>query len=282
MELSVVSASCPTAVARPLHKGRGGGGATGRRPYNPPSPFQGQNHKKLPSRAPNNTARPRRGETSASRAPNNTARPRRGETSASRAPNNTARPRRGETSASRAPNNTARPRRGETSASRAPNNAARPEGGEARASRVPSNAACPERGETRASLAPNNTARPGRGETRANRAPKGAARPERERDARPQWRRNPRLAHSAPSGPPQKKCAGGYFSSAFEDSLLKEGGGELNKPGPALDRVILGSTTVRHGKPAPTPFAHPGCKTHGPQTARANLLYSSGSQSFEP
>ena len=47
--LSVVSASCPTAVARPLHKGRGGGGATGRRPYNPPSPFQGQNHEKLPT-----------------------------------------------------------------------------------------------------------------------------------------------------------------------------------------------------------------------------------------
>lgn len=41
--LFIISASGPTAVARPLHKGRGGGGATGRRPYHPPSPLQGQN-----------------------------------------------------------------------------------------------------------------------------------------------------------------------------------------------------------------------------------------------
>jgi hypothetical protein len=73
--LSIVSASCPTAVARPLHKGRGGGGATGRRPYNPPSPFQGQNHEKLPSWAPKDTARPERGGTRANRAPKDTARP---------------------------------------------------------------------------------------------------------------------------------------------------------------------------------------------------------------
>ena len=36
--LSSVSAPRPTAVARPRHKGRGGGGATGRRPGKPPLP----------------------------------------------------------------------------------------------------------------------------------------------------------------------------------------------------------------------------------------------------
>ena len=34
-----LSSSCPRAVARPLRKRRGGGGATGRRPVQPPLPF---------------------------------------------------------------------------------------------------------------------------------------------------------------------------------------------------------------------------------------------------
>jgi hypothetical protein len=231
-------------VARPLPKGRGGGGATGRRPVPPPLP---------PLRAKSKFT------IHNDKAPNVAACPGAEERRADRAPKVAAGPGAEERRADRTPNIAACSGAGERRADRAPKVAAGPGAEEARAGRAPNIAACSGAEERRADRAPKVAAGPGAEEARATQAPNSTAYP-----IGAQW-----------VAPKKIKSTGGNSTSAFEECLLKIFWGELNKPAPAPGQAIPDSAISHPGKLGPTPFVHPGCRTHDPQISRANLPCSS-------